>query len=83
MSRSKWKMSFFRAKEFKDRYKTKRRNFIIEPQHLNKIIEIYNGQGYVKIFIAKEMIGHKLGEYAPTRRRFSAKKNKWDRKHIR
>ena len=34
---------------------------------------IHNGNKYVPVTITAEMVGHKLGEFAPTRKRFSYK----------
>ena len=48
--------------------RTHRREMIVLPQMVGKTIEIYNGREFVKTEIKPEMIGHYLGEYAPTRR---------------
>lgn len=47
--------------------KTHKRALIIVPQLVGLKISIYNGHEFVPIDIAKEMIGHRLGEFAPTR----------------
>ena len=41
---------------------------IVLPQMVGKTIGIHNGQTFVQTEIKPEMIGHYLGEYAPTRR---------------
>ncbi len=52
----------------KQQVKTQVRDLIIIPRYVGKIIEVYNGNGYVKFEIKPEMIGHYLGEYSLTRK---------------
>ena len=47
------------------------RDFIILPEMVGKIIKIHNGKEFVPVGIQDEMIGHLLGEFAPTRRSVS------------
>jgi len=47
--------------------KTHNRALVIVPQLVGLKIHIHNGHEFVPIEIAKEMIGHRLGEFAPTR----------------
>ncbi len=35
--------------------------------------QVYNGKQYVPVHITQEMVGHKLGEFSPTRKRFTYK----------
>lgn len=37
---------------------------------------IHNGKNHVPVHITEEMVGHKLGEFAPTRKRFTYKYTK-------
>ena len=39
----------------------------IFPQMVGHTIAIHNGRNHVPIFITENMVGHKLGEFAPTR----------------
>ncbi len=48
--------------------KTTKRNTIILPEYLDKIIYVYNGNTYKKIKITEDMIGTKLGQYIFTRK---------------
>ena len=48
--------------------KTTKRNTIILPEFLDKIIYVYNGNTYKKIKITEDMIGTKLGQYIFTRK---------------
>ncbi len=52
----------------KEHIKTHVRDIIILPQFIGKTIELYNGNSYLKFEIRPEMIGHYLGEFAPTRK---------------
>tara|TARA_Y100000310_G_C20543856_1_gene744636 strand:- start:291 stop:683 length:393 start_codon:yes stop_codon:yes gene_type:complete len=51
----------------KKRIKTHKRDMIIVPELVGMNIQIYNGREFVPIEIQGEMLGHKLGEFAPTR----------------
>ncbi len=48
--------------------KTHVRNLIILPKFVGKVVEVYNGSSYVRFEIRPDMIGHYLGEFAPTRK---------------
>lgn len=43
------------------------RNSIITPSCLGKTFEIYNGLKFIKVVVSDNMIGHKFGEFSPTR----------------
>jgi small subunit ribosomal protein S19 len=47
--------------------KTHRRDLVIVPGLIDKRIQIYNGREFIPIDVTIEMLGHKLGEFAPTR----------------
>lgn len=49
--------------------KTQCRDIIILPEMLGRLIKIYNGKEYVPVAIEPEMLGHRLGEFAQTRRK--------------
>ncbi len=70
MSRSKWKLTTTKN----NITQTNARNLTILPEHINKTINIYNGLKYSKLIISKDMVGHKLGEYAGTRKKNNNKK---------
>ena len=48
--------------------RTTKRNTLILPEYLNKIIYVYNGLTFKKIRITEEMIGTKFGQYDFTRK---------------
>ena len=47
--------------------KTWSRASTVMPQMVGLTIAIHNGQKHVPIYITENMVGHKLGEFAPTR----------------
>ena len=47
--------------------KTWSRRSTIMPEFIGHNIAVYNGRKHVPIFIQENMIGHKLGEFVPTR----------------
>ncbi len=49
--------------------KTHCRDLIILPEMIGKKIKVHNGKEYVMLIIAEDMIGHRLGEFALTRKR--------------
>ncbi|MBI5367819.1 MAG: 30S ribosomal protein S19 [Planctomycetes bacterium] len=47
--------------------KTWARSCTIVPEFINHAFNVHNGNKFLKVFITEEMVGHKLGEFAPTR----------------
>jgi|TARA_B110000914_G_C15228284_1_gene338352 small subunit ribosomal protein S19 len=47
--------------------KTWSRNSTIIPDFVGHSFMIHNGKSFIPITISEEMVGHKLGEFAPTR----------------
>lgn len=61
-----------RAKEKQEkgkRIRTHKRDIVVVPQMIGMKIAIYNGKNFVVVEITGEMLGHKFGEFAPTRNR--------------
>jgi len=58
----------------KDTIKTWSRASTILPLMIGHTISIYNGQKHIPIFISDQLVGHKLGEFVPTRTFRSHKK---------
>lgn len=48
--------------------KTWSRRSMIVPQMIGHTIAVHNGKMHLPIYISENMVGHKLGEFAPTRR---------------
>lgn len=48
--------------------KTWARGCTITPEMVSKTIAVHNGRVHVPVYITENMVGHKLGEFAPTRK---------------
>ena len=59
----------------KSTIKTWSRASTILPMMIGHTISVYNGQKHVPVFITDPLVGHKLGEFVPTRTFRSHKKN--------
>ena len=47
--------------------KTWSRRSVIIPEMINLTIAVHDGRKHVPVFITENMVGHRLGEFAPTR----------------
>ena len=47
--------------------KTWSRASMIIPDFVGQTIAVYNGRQFVPVYITENMVGHKLGEFSPTR----------------
>ncbi len=47
--------------------KTWSRRSMVVPDMVGLTIAVHNGRQHVPVFISEDMVGHKLGEFAPTR----------------
>ncbi len=47
--------------------KTWARACTIVPEFVGHTFMVHNGRNHVKVFVTEEMVGHKLGEFSPTR----------------
>ncbi|MBK6949480.1 MAG: 30S ribosomal protein S19 [Haliscomenobacter sp.] len=47
--------------------KTWSRASMIVPDMVGETIAVHNGKTFVPVFVTENMVGHKLGEFAPTR----------------
>lgn len=47
--------------------KTWSRASVIIPQFVGRVFLVHNGRAHIPVFVKDEMIGHRLGEFAPTR----------------
>ena len=78
MARSVWKGPYFDITLFKKVKKSKeenskspiktwsRRSTVI-PDFVGVTISVYNGKSFIPVYITEDMVGHKLGEFSPTR----------------
>ena len=78
MARSVWKGPYFDITLFKKVKKSKEENSkspiktwsrksTILPDFVGVSFQIYNGKKFIPITISEDMVGHKLGEFSPTR----------------
>lgn len=47
--------------------KTWARRCTIVPEFVNHTFEVHNGKMFHKVFVVEDMVGHKLGEFSPSR----------------
>ena len=55
------------ADKKKEVIKTWSRSSMIIPDFVGQTIAVHNGKQFVPVYITENMVGHKLGEFAPTR----------------
>jgi small subunit ribosomal protein S19 len=78
MSRSVWKGPFFDMYLLKkaEAARSSGKNTVIQtwsrrstiiPQFVGLTFGVYNGQKFIPVLVSEEMVGHKFGEFAPTR----------------
>jgi small subunit ribosomal protein S19 len=78
MARSTWKGPFVessllkkaevaRGSGRKDVIKTWSRRSTVLPQFVGLTFGVYNGKKHIPVLVTEDMVGHKLGEFSPTR----------------
>ncbi len=53
--------------EKKKPIKTWSRRSTIFPEFIGLTFEVHNGKAFLPVYVTEDMVGHKLGEFAPTR----------------
>lgn len=78
MKRSKWKGPLIKAYASKEQQKLLilPRSYEITSQVVGLTCNVHSGKKFVKLSLSDEMIGHKVGEFVPTREKFEFKKKK-------
>ena len=56
------------ANEDRTIIKTWARASTIAPEFVGRTIAVHNGKVHVPVFVTENMVGHKLGEFSPTRK---------------
>ncbi|OBZ74617.1 37S ribosomal protein S19, mitochondrial [Grifola frondosa] len=81
--RSAWKGPFFvafpnlrRALDHNIPIRTQARSCTILPNFVGIRFMVHNGKDYVPVVVTQDMVGHKLGEFAVTKKRFVYKTTK-------
>ena len=78
MARSVWKGPYFditlykkvkKSKEenSKSPIQTRSRRSTLIPDFVGVTLSVYNGKSFIPVFVTEDMVGHKLGEFSPTR----------------
>jgi ribosomal protein S19 len=74
MKRSKWKGPFLKKLHLSEKLTVLPRNYEVTSKIVGSTFNVHSGRTLVKLNITDEMIGHKIGEFIPTRERFVFKK---------
>ncbi len=61
------KVDAARATNDKRPIKTWSRRSTITPEFVGLTIAVHNGKQHIPVYVSENMVGHKLGEFAPTR----------------
>jgi small subunit ribosomal protein S19 len=61
------KVELMDAANKKDPIKTWARACTIVPEFVGHTFMVHNGKQHLKVFVTEDMVGHRLGEFAPTR----------------
>ena len=61
------KVEAIMSSEKKQVIKTWSRRSTITPDFVGQTFAVHNGNKFIPVFISENMVGHKLGEFAPTR----------------
>lgn len=61
------KVHAMKASDKKKPIKTWSRRSTIFPDFVGLTFEVHNGKTFANVYVTEDMIGHKLGEFAPTR----------------
>ncbi|MCL1632393.1 30S ribosomal protein S19 [Sporolactobacillus sp. CPB3-1] len=61
------KVTRLNEKDEKRVIKTWSRRSTIFPEFIGHTIAVYDGRKHVPVYVTEDMVGHKLGEFAPTR----------------
>ena len=56
-----------RSGKVKEPIKTWSRDCTIVPEFIGATFLVHNGKTFVKVYVTEDMVGHKLGEFSPTR----------------
>jgi len=77
MKRAKWKGPFIKKKNITNKkFLVFHRSFEITSNFVGINCFVHSGNQLIKLVLTEEMIGHKLGEFVPTRKKFLFKKSK-------
>ncbi len=55
------------AKNTRQPMKTWSRASVVLPDFVGHTFDVHNGRAFIKVYVTEDMVGHRLGEFAPTR----------------
>ncbi len=61
------KVVIMNAQDKKKNIKTWSRRSTIFPEFVGLTFEVHNGKQFINVYVTDDMVGHKLGEFSPTR----------------
>ena len=61
------KIDEMNRKNEKKMFKTWSRRSTITPDFVGHTLSVHNGKKFIPVFVTENMVGHKLGEFSPTR----------------
>jgi small subunit ribosomal protein S19 len=61
------KIEEMNSKNQKKAFKTWSRRSTIFPEMIGHTIMVHNGKNFIPVYVTENMVGHKLGEFSPTR----------------
>ena len=61
------RMAVMNEKNEKKVIRTWSRRSTVLPEFIGHTIAVHNGKAHVPVYVTEQMVGHKLGEFAPTR----------------
>ena len=61
------KVVIMNAQDKKKNIKTWSRRSTIFPEFVGLTFEVHNGKQFINVYVTDDMVGHKLGEFPPTR----------------
>lgn len=61
------KVAKAKAGEKRDAIKTWSRRSLITPEFVGMTFAVHNGKKFISVFVTENMVGHRLGEFSPTR----------------
>ena len=62
------KVNVAKAANSRDPIKTWSRASTITPEMVGATLGVHNGKDFIPVFVVEDMVGHKLGEFSPTRK---------------
>jgi len=62
------KVKAVNEKEKKEVIKTWSRRSTIYPEFIGHTFAVHNGKEFIPVYVTEDMVGHKLGEFVPTRK---------------